>query len=247
VIATLLRNTIVNHGGCFIDAGVTWGGTAAWGGTIETTAAIDINFEQGSTVGEAWQQVCDMAVADIILTPVYDPVVRPGYLCDLNVYSEAGSQRNAAIFAWDKPSRSLTGISRLRDGTTRANKVQFGVDQGGALGTMQTGAASVTRYGEYHLQQWFPKQSVSAAVDAMAALELALRQDGQVTVTIDPATERSPDPFLEYWLGDTVPVYASSNLREALSGYSRVYGVPIEIDDNGIERVSRLLTAAGAV
>jgi hypothetical protein len=246
VIATLLRNTISNHGETFIDAGASWGGTGFWSGQIDTTPQIDINFEQGLSVGEAWQQVCDLNVADIILTPIYDPINRPGYLCELNVYELAGVQQDAAIFAWDMPSRSLTGISRLRDGTTRANKVQFFIEQGGAAVTLQTNASSVTRYGQYWAQQFFPGQSVVAAVVSLAQLQLALRANGKVTVTIDPAAERSPDPFTEYFLGDTVPIYASTNLREALTGYQRIYGIPIDIDDNGVENIRQLLTSPEA-
>lgn len=247
IIRTLLRNTIVNHGGTFIDAGASWGGTVHYNGEVETTAQVDINFEQGTSVGEAWQQLCDLDVADIILSPIYDPINRPGYCVELNVYSLAGSQRNGAIFAWDMPSKSLTGISRLMDGTSRANKVQFFTNQGGDPVALQTDATSVTRYGQYWAQQFFPGQSVAAAVVSLAQLELALRANGKITVQISPAAERSPDPFNDYFLGDTVPVYSSNRLREALSGFQRVYGIPIDIDDNGVENVRQLLASADAV
>lgn len=243
VIGTLLEYTIGFHGEVGIDGGVDYGGTVSWDGTIEECAQIDINFEQGLSVGEAWQQVCALDVCDIVLTPIYDPSARFGYMVELNIYEQAGSIRNNAIFGWNRPPRSLTEISRLRDGLSRANKIQFFQDQGGDPVPLQTDTASVTKYGEYWAQQFFPGQTVDAAVTAMAELQLALRKNGKQTVTITPAPERSPDPFNGYYLGDRVPVYASNKLREALSGYQRVYGIPIEVDDNGVERVRQLLAS----
>lgn len=55
----LLRNTIAEDGPCYLDAGVAWGGTSFYGGTIEDTTRLDINLQSATTVGEAWQQLCD--------------------------------------------------------------------------------------------------------------------------------------------------------------------------------------------
>lgn len=255
----LLLNTITNQGDVGIDAGVAWGGTGFYTGTIETCDAIDINFPQGTSVGQAWQTLTQMNVCDIVLDPIYDPTNRPRYLVQFNIYAQAGSPQDSAIFAWDRPSRSLVGLSRLIEGgTQRANVVKFFAGQGGsATGgqtiATQTDAASIAKFGEYWRQQFFPNQTVAAAVLALAQAQLELSQAGRVTVALTPAPERSPQPLLEYNLGDRVPVYASDRFRAPIppadvsssdtQNYQRIYGIPIEIGDDSIERVRQLLTA----
>lgn len=246
IVGQVLRNTIYWHGTAYIDAGTSYGGTSFYGGTMEMTNQMDINFPQGMMVGEAWQQLVNSDTLDIVLTPIYDPVNRPGYLAELNVYGQAGSERDAAIFAWDLPSRSLTQIDDLFDGSVRANKVQYFSGQGGPPVTLQTNAPSVATYGEYWATQFFPGQNVPAAVVALAQQQLTLRKNGQRTVTISPAPERSPRPFTEYYLGDRVPVYASNSMRQAVSGYQRIYGIPISISDDATETIRELLTSEQA-
>ena len=50
-------------------------------------------------------------------------------------------------------------------------------------------------------------------------------------------------PWTEYDLGDRVPVYASARLRKLLSGYQRVYGMPIQISDDALEHIDALLVS----
>jgi hypothetical protein len=248
IAGELLANTIANQGITGIDLGPLYGGTSFWEGTIVDCDEIDINFQQGTTVGEAWQQLTNQDGCDIILTAIYDPFNRPGYLVEGSIYPQAGANRDNAIFAWDKPGRSLVQISRLKDGTLRANKVKFFAGQGGSAPNgqtipVQTDAASVAKYGEYWRQQFFPGQNVAGVAQLLAQAELALSKDGRTTVTISPAPERSPIPFDDYFLGDRVPVYASDRLRTPLFGYQRVYGIPLTIADDSVEQVQQLLTS----
>lgn len=243
IAGQVLRNTIAWHGNSFIDAGPDYGGTSFYTGTLQPTLQMDINFAQGTSVGDAWVQLVETSTMDIVLTPIYDPVNRPGYLCELNVYDQAGTNQDEAIFAWDLPSRSLTGISDLFDGTQRANVVQLFAGTGGVPATKVSDATSIAAYQEYWQTQFLPGRNVKEAVNAMALEMLSLQKNGQQTVTISPAPERAPLPFTEYFLGDRVPVYASSNLRQAVSGYQRIYGIPIEIADDATERIRQLLTS----
>jgi hypothetical protein len=231
IIEVLLNNTFINDGHTFIDVpdlmpngDVNSGASGFWTGTIETGAGmtIDINFAQGTSVGEAMQQLANLGVCDIVLKPIYDPMNRPNFLVGLNVYAQAGVVNDAAIFAWNLPGRSLVGLDRQQDGSVRANKVKFFAGQGGsATGgqtiAVQTDAASVTKYGEYWAQQFFPGQIDATAVLSLAQEQLALRKTGRQTVTFQPSPGRSPRPWQDYGLGDRVPVWASpSKFRELL-------------------------------
>lgn len=245
----LLRNTIATDGPCYLDAGLSWGGTAFYGGTLEDTSRLDFNLQQVSTVGEAWVKLAETGSLDIVLTPVWDPIARPGICCEVNIYPIAGTRRNGAVFAWDKPSRSLSGIDRLDDGQQRENVVQYYLQEGHPVEPL-TDVASVAKYGTWWGGQTFPGDTTYAEVEAYAAEQLLFKRDGSETIQINPAADRSPVPFVEYFLGDAVPVYASKRLRRAIdagtvvdgawSSLQRVYKIPITVGDDNIETVDQL-------
>jgi hypothetical protein len=245
--ATLLARTIDEDGPTFIDAGPDYGGTEFWDGSIATLSDTDLNFETATSVGEAWEQLTRTGLLDIRLKPIYDPVNRPGYLAELSIYAQRGSNKPGAIFAWDRPPHSLIGISRLKDGTKRANAIQPYAGDMQTPGTEQTDSGSISTYGKYWAPFVWSGQKYEAAVNALAAEQVLLRKRGQTTVTISPAPERAPIPFLEYDLGDRVPVYAGKRFRRTLSGYQRVYGIPVTIGDDSVELVESLIVSADGV
>lgn len=250
IVTTLLERTILNEGGCFIDAGVDHGGTLYWTGTIETTDPIDFTVQQGTMVGEAWSTLEQTGNLDIVLTPIYDPVRRPGYTHELSIYRMAGSEKPGAVFGWDRLNRAVAQIDRMHDGTPGAffNKVQYYAGQGGSpvpITGPLVNAESVAAFGSYWAQQFFPALTsvdpTGAAVLALAAQALVLAKQGKRTLTITPTPERAPVALLDYDVGDRIPVYASDRLRVTADGLQRVQGIPIQINDDGIEQIGGLL------
>lgn len=239
------------------DAFIDWGQDSSpfYEGTIEETSPTIDSFtiQQHSSVGEVFDQLVEDGYCEIVLEPIYEPALRPGLIVELSVYQVAGQARNDAIMAWDKPSRSLVGIDRLEDGTQLANKVRFYAGQGGTAVPIQTDASSVARYGEYWTQQDIVSQPGDLApVTLLAAKELLLRKRGKRTLNVKPATLRSPIPYIDYTIGDSLPVYASNRFREAIGptldgsdthwvDLQRVWGISIQIDAQGTETVDRLL------
>lgn len=241
------------YGGfCFIDAGLAYGGTGYYEGTIEETDQVLLQIQQGDSVADVWRSVMNSGNCDIVLTPIYD-VNRPGYTHELNVYNLAGEDRPSAMFAYDTLNRSLSGISRLHDATPGnfSNVVQYFVGQGGPPAPLQINGSAVDDFGYYWATQFFPDQTIpsAAAVTALAQQALYLARQGKRTLTVSPTPERAPIPLNEYGLGDRVPVYATDRLRAPItSSFSvyppaafRVQAIPITIDDDGIEHVSGLL------
>jgi hypothetical protein len=210
-------------------------------GTVETTATVEIDFQQGMSVGEAFDALTATGTMDIVLEPIYDPIDKPGILCQINIYDHAGVDRHNAIFAWDKPSRSLVDLNRNRDGQQRANKLQYYIGQGGPPVPLVTDAASVAKYGRYWDQQFFPGQEKAMAVEAFAEKQRSLRSDGLVTYTMSPAPERSPIPFVDYDIGDRVPIYGSRRLREAVFELKRVVSIPLVIGDDQMEAPAQVV------
>lgn len=267
VIASLLKWTIDAEGFTYIDAGEDWSGSSDYTGTLEEGVgmSIDINFQQGTSVGQAWRQVTDMGFCDIVLEPIYVPTGRMvgstpvyNFLCQLNVYAEAGDIKDEQIFAWNLPGRSLVGLSRQFDGSSRANYVAFQAGQGGAYGYWEEwDSASIAKYGSYWAQQFFPGATGRDAHDFVVSLvqeQLSLRARGRETVTFRPAPDRSPRPWQDYSLGDRVPVWASAQkfrqvLGESNEGtmaetqYQRIYGWRANISDDALETIDPVLTS----
>ncbi len=71
------------------------------------------------------------------------------------------------------------------------------------------------------------------------ALLLARKQPRQI-VAITPVPDLSATPWDEYFLGDAIFVYASSAARQAIAGKQRVYGIDVDVDDDGFEVVGEL-------
>lgn len=233
----------------YIDAG---------GGTIDHADVIPtFDIQQNAMVGEVWTQLVDGGWIDIVLSPIYDPASRPGVLSVLNIHRQAGSPKPNAVFAWDKAPRSLTRIDRLDDGTQMANVAQFYAN--GLVAPQQKDAGSIADYGQYWAQTNYPPPSSKDAVGAIALAQVYLRRRGKRTLTIDPAPERAPDPFTEWFLGDQVPVWAGrkqlgsgSSFRYPLSpgdqgtdgnwtNAQRVYGFTLGIAGDEVETVTNLL------
>jgi hypothetical protein len=242
----LLANTIQYDGGVGIDAGMAYGGTTYWQGTITPTPVLVDHFviAQGMTVGEAWDQLVETGTLDILLTPIFDPRQRPGMLVDMTVVPQAGSIRDEAVLGWDTYSRNLTRINRKIDGTARADTVKYFTGVGGPSVPPETDAAMIALYGPYWTLQSFPSRTAKAVI-AFAQLELALRSAGVTTVIVEPTPSRMPFLFTEFWLGDTVPETATDKLRAVLAGYQRIYGVRVTVDENSLEQVPQLMTGPG--
>lgn len=210
IAVELLANTIAVNGDVFIDASDV--------GLIEDTDVIDglTKFDQGLSVGEAWQQLCDTGTIDIVLNPIYDPIGRPGKLCELVISKQAGQVRYDAVFGWDRAGRNLTELSRLIDGTRLANKIKMFTGSGKGI-PFQTDPDSVSTYGEYWSQQFsLGKQEQVSFALLLALAQLQIRKNGGRTITFTPAPELSPLALLDYELGDYVALWASRAFREPL-------------------------------
>lgn len=235
-----------------------------YSGDIEPSDPLPstITFDAGLSVGEAWQQLCNTGTIDIHLDPIYEPIDLPGKINRLRIVAQsagtaAGPILYNDIMGWDKGGRSLMGVNRLVDGTRLANKIAYFAGQGGAAVPVQTDATSVAAFGVYFAQQFFPGSNDITTIALLAVTELAIRRNGARSISLDPAPERVGLPRPHELLGSYVPVWASRNLREPLgidydafdadnpgaSGYQRIYAVPVAVDNNGVTRLTGVLTS----
>lgn len=246
IAATLLQRTIDAVGSVYIDAGETYSGTASWAGTIEATATLagDLTFPAGTTVLEAWEQLEELGALDIALDPIYDMVNRAGYLAELSIYAERGAQRDDAVFAWDRPPRSVARTERDTNGGRQANSVFVLRGQGGDadVAGFAEDAGSQAVYGVWETAVVNVENPSQAEADAIADTILLIRATPPEVFTLTPSPERGAPPFTGWWLGDRVPYYASSDFRKAVAGLTRVYGAELELAPEGYEVVSGMRT-----
>lgn len=247
IALTLLKNTIDNYDTVHIDAGEDWSGTADYAGFIadDTVSLTQYNIPRGKTVGEVWDDLCSLELMDIELVPIYDPLNRPGYLSEVNIYRQPGlvtqprgEDKPQAIFSWDLPPRTLSSITRRLDGQSRANYVQFYARNGLAAG-LRTNPSSRAKYGDYQYEQQFPDQVNRDRANEWAAGQMAIRARGIREVIPLPSPQQPPLVWDEFFVGDRVPVYASNRLRGTLptqdvsdgdGPYNRVVGITFSLD-----------------
>jgi hypothetical protein len=222
-----------------------WGWSAFYQGTIDIVPQpldgngfqVPMMFQQGTSIGAAIDQLIAIGDFDVVMTPIYDPVNRPGILCELSIINQVPQELPGAIFAWDYSPWSVSEISRLVDGTGRRNRINLHLTQGGPSVGVLSEMASVNRFGEYWDEQWIIDEEHTNAVSSIAQTLLDTISEHPRTVEISPLPERSPEPFIDWNLGDEVIVQASSNLRATMSGFQRVHAFELDISDDALEQV----------
>lgn len=269
IAATLLGNAIASLGagvlggnGTFIDAGPDYGGTDQWaptGGVREDTPVVDYVVQQGATLGQVWNDLVGMdnpnpgsdpeGGMDIRLQAIYDPVTRPGYTHNLQIYNLAGVDQPGSPMAWGAFNRASIMADRQHDATPGSfiNVANFYAGQGGIPagpgGLPIVNTASVDTFLAYWSSQFFPNQFNAQVVVSMAQQALTLAKQGKRTFTLSPDPMRAVPPFVGYQIGDRIPVIARNTLRVPAGGLQRVQSIPLEVTPDGITRVNALLTS----
>jgi hypothetical protein len=213
-------------------------------GTFATTSNQTLTFEEGMTVGEALERLTDTRTMDVLFDPV-DGV--SGVFATMGVAAARGTTRADAIFGYDTATYNVASLRWMVDGGELANDVRVAGPRpttGSTWTTYQaTDATSITKHGRF--ESWRaadPDVSGATFLQFLADAELLLRKNPRQYLSITPFAERAPDPFTGYFLGDTISVYASTNIGRAISGTQRVYELAIDVDDNGFERVGEIVT-----
>jgi hypothetical protein len=230
-----VEHTITWSGGCFIETT----------GTFESTTPQSLTIEEGTTIGAVLETLTDTDTMDVIFDPVD---ATPGIFAAMSVVASRGAPQPAAVFGYGTANYAVQSIRRLLNGSELANDVRVTGDRPAAGSQWPTGAAadgtSIAKYGRY--ESWRaadPDITSTVFLSTLAAAELALRKQPREYMSITPFAEKAPQPFTEYFLGDTIQIWTSKNLRQAVTGSQRVYGLTLSIDDTGFEGVSEILAA----
>lgn len=210
------------------------------------TAPQTVTYDQ-AFVGQAIVDLCDTMTMDVIFQPVDRT---DGILAVMSAVAERGHDRPGAIFGYDLPPHSAVAFNRtvtmddfanditLFTGPTTTGKKEYS--------SHRTNGASAAEYGWYEDAQVLTDVTDQTLLDALADTAIQLRKVPRDVVGFRPIPEKSPSPWINWWLGDTVRFQASNQTGAAVAGSLRIYGATIDITDNGYENVSELLVSADA-
>jgi hypothetical protein len=231
--------------GLFID----WGQTPYYAGTWESVPLPHrYGVAAGTSIGEMLRELSQdkdnggRDYCDIVLTPVYDPVNRPGIIAELNLFApNSGATLYDTVFSWGRFPNTLTSADRLKDGTQRSNNILFYASRDGVPVSLKQDTTSQAKYRTYYKSKYFPTQGGNVeVVEDLASAQLILRANGIETITVNPTPERGKVPLRDYVPGDVVNVAVSRNMRRESFDMYRVLQIPIEISDEALETVTSL-------
>ncbi len=216
------------------------------GGTAYVTALRDMNgIEPYTMVGTIIDQLVNLENGcDLEL----DPETRTLY-----AFRRKERVLPNVLFGFNWGPHNLQQFGRNIDGTTTVNYFL-------ATGLPQ----HAPRYQDVGLSQYafrLREETIAlsdykdeSTLQAYAAAEIALRAGPRITYSITPfpfggeqAEGRVPEPFVDYRLGDTIYFSAKWPPRINIQKQAaRIFGITVNIDENGNERISPLSIYPGA-
>ena len=225
-----------------IDANTGWGITCA---TPGTTVSVDPSvFEQGITLLSFIQAWAFRASGfDFRFNPEFT-VSGAGFgstgqfYCastigeiKLNAKFEfgAGSKTNLSAYSWKRfGGQHLCNI---------ADVPSNGTSGGNAVG-LKT-AADVTSVATYGIRRrWITADFEDATLrQNLADDHVAFRKNPRRVLSITPMPETTPTAFVDYSVGDIVPVSITDAGLSVINGNVRIYGISVTIDKNGMEKI----------
>lgn len=246
VAGNTVAKTLVDRANTVAATGITT--DPGLGAAFETTTVQTKEFEEGTMVGEAHEELTDTDTMDIW----YQPLDRQdGILAAMHVETEQGENKPNAVFAYGMGNHSISEFRRLRDGSQIANNVYAYSDRparGQTWGQSKTAvdSASQTKYRLRESLRFYSDKYTAETLQALANFEKSLRRNPRETVSIVPAIERAPTPFTDYFIGDFIQVYADELLLQSMAGTQKVEELDIAVDDGGFERVTEIVGSTSA-
>jgi hypothetical protein len=228
----LVDRTIAYAGACAISTAL---------GTFTTAPTQSAIYTQ-QYVATALIDLCNTGSLDVW----FDPLDRTdGILAAMSAGPIRGATLANVIMSYAAPGHTAFAFDRSVSMDNFANSIfLYGGSTSGHLANVSD-STSQTTFHTYEDVSVLTDVSDSTLIDALANEQLAFRKDPRDLITMLPTPEKAPLPWRDYFLGDVIQVYASigkdqtyPTTRQAISGAQRVYGITIDVDDDGVERVS---------
>lgn len=214
------------------------------------TPVYVLNFE-GKMIYDAFIETSDMLDG-----LDYEFRVKENCRADLIMSQRRGADRPNAVFTYARAGSNCVRVTRLVDAQTFSNAV-VGVGSNSAVGgaAFDSGAydnPSISVYGTMehfanhpHIVGQFSASNPAsfATLTALAQEELAFRSKMRQIISWVPQAGIAPEPFLDFDVGDTIRAHAGPILRGGFGGVQRVYGIDIDLNEEGVENLGSVLTS----
>lgn len=251
LIKQMIDNTIANNG----PLGLTTGGT------FDTTIppAADVSFaltDWPTKIGDLAALLFSAGVVDVVLAPV---VAAGEPMATLSAVNQAGSDLTATVtFDWQAGAKNASNARHVESMDEFANVIRYFLGPRlrpnrwrGSIDSTTSGittdpTASRALYGDYVDFPIFDSRGTENTVreiyKRLYNSELAYRMVPRTTIGITPQAGKAAEPFSDYNLGDLVNCNIGPHLGlEIVDAAVRVFGIDIQITDEGVERVGELL------
>jgi hypothetical protein len=201
-------------------------------GDIEISKLRDRTYDR-KLIAEAIIELTEVIEGfDFFITPL--DYAATGSVGRFDVYAQKGTDRSGYI---------ILEHGRDTRGTTQAVARQVGppINRATVVGDAVVGFAEDTAsqaiYGVWETLETVSDISEQATVDDRAAS--LLRPQLSQSITFTPEPTRSPVPFVDYDVGDTIAVRVSQDSL-VVDTTVRVLAIEIELDENGVEVAHRV-------
>ena len=226
-----------------LNAGAAWAHSGIETGTREPTDVRTVDLTNMSLSAAIVQLTSAFNGFDVQFVPLDR---RDGHLARLDIMSRRGTHRAHAILGWGIAPHNVLGASRLFDAETYSNTVTLQgatpeIDGARPIQAEATDCLQQQDVGIYRTVESYPDVSNPAYLQALATEELGFRKRAREIVSLQLQGGRAPEPFTEWDLGDTVPLYVGARQRGGYTGSVRVYGFDLDVNNEGQETVSSLI------
>lgn len=219
----------------FMKVGSTQPNEGPGGATAYTTQLIPKKLEKGQGILQAIQDIIQTENGPDITV---DPATRV-----VNVYRKYRRILPGVVFGYNWGPENISQFGREIDGSTVMNFMvasgNSGVEAAGVVDI-----ASQQAYGPFEEFASLSDVPETEILASYAQAEVNIRKTPRVMyqVTPFPWTEQnsSPEPFVDYRVGDQVALVARRLPRLDVNQQVRIFGMEVGIDEEGNERLGQL-------
>jgi hypothetical protein len=211
------------------------------GSNTSTTIYTSKKFERWQNIG---QEITNLTDVEAGFDFVIDPVTREMNISNWDEYLD----NTDAHFAFNYGPNNVTDVTRTTSADDMANQ---NFVTGGNSTTVESHDTNTTHQIEYGIHQKtinVNEISDNGILGAISNAETAINSLPRVLLNFDPhaegATQSVPRLFENYNLGDQVYLTAKRDGQEILNQAIRLFGLTMNIDENGNEKVSSLQTTS---
>lgn len=210
----------------------TKGATGLVLGTITPTTARDRAYGASKQILEALIQLSEVIGGLYFWETPLDPTTSDGALASFNAGARQGSDLSADV-------TFQVGFGTLDNCLTATRQIGLPVNRATVYGGgdpppfyVATDTGSIATYGVWEV--WETLSDVTELATVTAKAQELLKPFPPQIVTFEPDPAEAPEPWVDWWLGDTVSFKADRDAFQVITT-ARPHALDVVLDDQGNE------------